>query len=145
MTEASHTMKLAGACAPWVFANAGAHGYYRTAYPSEMLRTLAPYVATDLSAPERQALGCAQIGRNVRRERAQHLRRVGGAVVAVCASVGKHPRGASPREFHRVRSLCHHLAAGSGLAGGLHTDRNLPPPGLGAGSVDHEALLPERD
>ena len=22
-----------GACAPWVFANAGAHGYYRTAYP----------------------------------------------------------------------------------------------------------------
>ena len=56
MTEASHTMKLAGACAPWVFANAGAHGYYRTAYPSEMLRTLAPHVATDLSAPERLVL-----------------------------------------------------------------------------------------
>src|SRR5580765_5693683 len=56
MTEASHTMKLAGACAPWVFANAGAHGYYRTAYPPEMLRTLAPHVATDLSAPERLVL-----------------------------------------------------------------------------------------
>src|SRR3954449_86688 len=48
MTEASHTMKLPGACAPWIFANAGAHGYYRTAYPSDMLRTIAPKVATDL-------------------------------------------------------------------------------------------------
>src|SRR4051812_659065 len=56
MTEASHTMKLPGACAPWIFANAGAHGYYRTAYPSDMLRTIAPKVATDLSAPERLVL-----------------------------------------------------------------------------------------
>ena len=33
MTEESQTLTIAGACAPWVFANAGAHGYYRTAYP----------------------------------------------------------------------------------------------------------------
>ena len=39
-------MTLAGACAPWVFANAGAHGYYRTAYPPEMLRAMAPRVET---------------------------------------------------------------------------------------------------
>jgi aminopeptidase N len=56
ITEASQTMTLAGACAPWVFANAGAHGYYRTAYPPDMLRTIAPRVATDLSAPERLVL-----------------------------------------------------------------------------------------
>ncbi|MGH9144113.1 MAG: M1 family metallopeptidase, partial [Vicinamibacterales bacterium] len=33
MTDVSKTINLAGPCAPWVFANAGAHGYYRTAYP----------------------------------------------------------------------------------------------------------------
>ena len=38
MTEESRTLNIAGACAPWVFANAGAHGYYRTAYPSELLQ-----------------------------------------------------------------------------------------------------------
>jgi aminopeptidase N len=39
-----------------VFANAGAHGYYRTAYSSEVLRALAPRVSSDLSAPERLSL-----------------------------------------------------------------------------------------
>ena len=39
-----------------MFANAGAHGYYRTAYPPDMLRAIAPRVATDLSAPERLSL-----------------------------------------------------------------------------------------
>jgi aminopeptidase N len=56
MTEESRTLSIAGACAPWVFANAGAHGYYRTAYPPDMLRALAPRVETDLSAPERLLL-----------------------------------------------------------------------------------------
>ena len=56
MTDVSKTMNLAGACTDWVFANAGAHGYYRTAYPSEMLRAIAPRVATDLTAPERLIL-----------------------------------------------------------------------------------------
>jgi aminopeptidase N len=56
MTEATRTLTLPGACAPWVFANAGAHGYYRTAYPPEMLRALSPRVETDLTAPERLML-----------------------------------------------------------------------------------------
>jgi aminopeptidase N len=40
---------------PWVFANAGAEGYYRTAYAPDALRALAPHVAA-LSAPERVTL-----------------------------------------------------------------------------------------
>jgi len=43
-------------CAPWVFANAGAQGYYRTAYTSDMLRAIAPHAETDLTAPERLTL-----------------------------------------------------------------------------------------
>src|SRR5262249_9823719 len=54
--DASHTITAAGACAPWVFANAGARGYYRTAYPSEMLRAIAPHVETDLTSAERLSL-----------------------------------------------------------------------------------------
>jgi aminopeptidase N len=56
LTEETRTLTLPGACTPWVFANAGAHGYYRTAYPPEMLRALAPRVETDLTAPERLML-----------------------------------------------------------------------------------------
>ena len=56
MTDESRTLNIAGACAPWVFANAGAHGYYRTAYPSELLKAMAPRVETDLTAPERLSL-----------------------------------------------------------------------------------------
>lgn len=56
LTDASLSMPLAGACSPWVFANAGAHGYYRTAYPPAMLRAMAPDVETSLSAPERLSL-----------------------------------------------------------------------------------------
>src|SRR5262252_7879911 len=56
LDDASHTITTSGACAPWVFANAGARGYYRTAYSSEMLRGLAPHVETDLTAPERLSL-----------------------------------------------------------------------------------------
>ncbi|MGB7220642.1 MAG: M1 family metallopeptidase [Vicinamibacterales bacterium] len=43
-------------CAPWVFANAGAQGYYRAEHPPEMLRAMAPRIATDLTAAERLAL-----------------------------------------------------------------------------------------
>ena len=56
MTDQSLTLNIAGTCAPWVFVNEGAHGYYRTAYPPEMLRTLAPRIETDLTAPERLVL-----------------------------------------------------------------------------------------
>ena len=48
--------QLAPGCPPWVFINTGARGYYRTAYPPEMLRALAPRIATDLTAPERLSL-----------------------------------------------------------------------------------------
>ena len=55
-----------------MFANAGAHGYYRTAYPPEMLRALAPHVETDLTAPERLSLlddewALVRAGRHTRR------------------------------------------------------------------------------
>jgi len=56
LTDASKTLTVDAACAPWVFANAGAAGYYRTAYPSEMLRVIAPRVESDLTAPERLSL-----------------------------------------------------------------------------------------
>ena len=47
---------LARGCPPWVFVNAGAHGYYRTAYPSAMLRAMAPAIQTALTPPERLSL-----------------------------------------------------------------------------------------
>ena len=51
-----HGERSPAACAPWVFANAGASGYYRTAYASDMLRAMAPRIGTDLTAPERLSL-----------------------------------------------------------------------------------------
>jgi aminopeptidase N len=57
LSDPSHTLTVAtGTCAPWVFANAGAQGYYRTAYSPEVLRAMAPQVGSDLSAPERLSL-----------------------------------------------------------------------------------------
>jgi aminopeptidase N len=57
LSEAAGSISLAaGGCASWVFANASAQGYFRTAYPPEMLRAIAPHVETSLSAPERLSL-----------------------------------------------------------------------------------------
>src|SRR5947209_2735747 len=57
VTAATHAIKLGtDGCAPWVFVNAGAEGYYRTEYAPEMLRAMAPHVETDLTAPERLSL-----------------------------------------------------------------------------------------
>jgi aminopeptidase N len=56
LTEARQTLTVANGCAPWIFANAGARGYYRTAYSPEMLRAMAPHVGTDLTAAERFSL-----------------------------------------------------------------------------------------
>ncbi|HXI26995.1 MAG TPA: M1 family metallopeptidase [Vicinamibacterales bacterium] len=56
LNDASQTIAAPGACAPWVFANAGARGYYRTAYSSEMLRAMAPHVESDLTPAERLSL-----------------------------------------------------------------------------------------
>jgi aminopeptidase N len=43
-------------CTPWVFANAGAEGYYRTAYSPDALRALAPRVQDVLTPTERLSL-----------------------------------------------------------------------------------------
>jgi aminopeptidase N len=43
-------------CPRWIFANAGARGYYRTEYPPALLRAMAPDVQTQLTAPERLSL-----------------------------------------------------------------------------------------
>jgi aminopeptidase N len=50
------TLDVARGCAPWVFVNAGAQGYYRTAYPPALLRMLAPDLSTALTPPERLSL-----------------------------------------------------------------------------------------
>lgn len=50
------TLDVAQGCVPWIFANAGAEGYYRAAYAPEILRALAPHVEDVLSAPERVTL-----------------------------------------------------------------------------------------
>jgi aminopeptidase N len=47
---------LARGCPSWVFLNGGARGYFRTEYPTEMLRALAPEIETGLTAPERIVL-----------------------------------------------------------------------------------------
>jgi len=44
------------ACPAWLFANAGAKGYYRTAYSPELLRGLATHVETALTPAERVSL-----------------------------------------------------------------------------------------
>jgi aminopeptidase N len=57
LAEKSRALTLSGgSCAPWVFANSGAEGYFRSAYPPAMLRAIAPEVETKLSAPERLSL-----------------------------------------------------------------------------------------
>src|SRR5262249_38198694 len=43
-------------CVPWVYANAGARGYYRTEYAPENLRAMLPHLESSLSAPERLSL-----------------------------------------------------------------------------------------
>src|SRR4029077_18151366 len=40
-------------CPRWAFVNAGAYGYFRTAYSPDMLRALAPDIASSVSETER--------------------------------------------------------------------------------------------
>jgi aminopeptidase N len=56
LTARSQTLTLDEGCAPWAFANAGARGYYRTAYAPEVLRALAPRVGSVLTPSERLSL-----------------------------------------------------------------------------------------
>ncbi|HTK28697.1 MAG TPA: M1 family metallopeptidase [Vicinamibacterales bacterium] len=50
------SLEVAAGCPAWIFMNAGARGYYRTAYPPAMLKAIAPDLETALSAPERISL-----------------------------------------------------------------------------------------
>jgi aminopeptidase N/puromycin-sensitive aminopeptidase len=54
--ESRVALDVAPSCVPWIFANAGGQGYYRTAYAPDMLRSLAPSIQSALTPPERLVL-----------------------------------------------------------------------------------------
>jgi aminopeptidase N len=56
IADNTQTLSLGPSCVPWAFANAGAQGYYRTAYSPATLRALAPRIEEALTAPERLSL-----------------------------------------------------------------------------------------
>ena len=56
LSEPRGTIPADVSCPRWVFANAGARGYYRTEYSPALLRALAPDARTQLTAPERLSL-----------------------------------------------------------------------------------------
>jgi aminopeptidase N len=56
VADPSQTIHAGEACTPWVFVNAGGKGYYRSAYPPEMIRSLAADAERALTAPERLSL-----------------------------------------------------------------------------------------
>jgi aminopeptidase N len=55
LTQKEQSVTLPG-CAPWVFANAGSEGYYRSAYSPEVVGQMAAAAETDLDAGERITL-----------------------------------------------------------------------------------------
>lgn len=55
LTQEEQTFTLPG-CAPWVFANAGSQGYYRSAYSPEAVRQMAAAAEKDLTPAERITL-----------------------------------------------------------------------------------------
>jgi aminopeptidase N len=56
LSQPRQTLDAGNGCAPWVFVNAGALGYYRTGYTPDEIRAIAPQVEDALTAPERLAL-----------------------------------------------------------------------------------------
>jgi aminopeptidase N len=56
VSEPQQRIEIARGCPAWVFANAGAEGYYRTEYPPATLRAMSPDVETQLTGPERLSL-----------------------------------------------------------------------------------------
>ena len=56
MTEPTQTFPIGESCGPWVFANAGGRGYYRTAYTGDALKALARDVQSSLTPAERLSL-----------------------------------------------------------------------------------------
>src|SRR5262245_29217713 len=55
MTDATQTFTVSETCSPWVFANAGGRGYYRTVYSGEALKAIARDVES-LKPAERLSL-----------------------------------------------------------------------------------------
>jgi len=53
LTDREQTVKLNGVCSPWVFANAGGRGYYRTSYDPQTQKQLVAVVETALTPEER--------------------------------------------------------------------------------------------
>ncbi len=56
IADSRQTLSLGNSCVPWAFANAGALGYYRTAYSPDSLRALAPRIQEALTPSERMSL-----------------------------------------------------------------------------------------
>ncbi len=56
IADTRQSLSLGNSCVPWAFVNAGAQGYYRTAYSPDMLRGLAPRMQEVLTPPERLSL-----------------------------------------------------------------------------------------
>jgi aminopeptidase N len=56
IADNKQTLSLGNSCVPWAFANAGAQGYYRTAYTPETLRALVPRIQEALTPPERLSI-----------------------------------------------------------------------------------------
>jgi aminopeptidase N len=56
MTEPTQTFPIGETCGPWVFANAGGRGYYRTVYSGDALKAIARDVQSSLTPAERLSL-----------------------------------------------------------------------------------------
>ncbi len=56
VAEPQQRLDIAHGCPTWVFANAGAEGYYRTDYPPTFIHAIAPDVESQLTGPERLSL-----------------------------------------------------------------------------------------
>jgi aminopeptidase N len=56
LSDPQQRIEIARGCPGWVFANAGAEGYYRTEYPPALIRAMAPDVESQLTGPERLSL-----------------------------------------------------------------------------------------
>ena len=52
LTKKQETFTLPG-CAPWVLANAGATGYYRSGYEADAVRAMAKELSTEFTPAER--------------------------------------------------------------------------------------------
>ena len=87
-------------CAPWVFANAGAHGYYRTEYPPDMLRALAPQVE---DGPERPPSACRSSATNGR-SCARIVTRIAD-YLTLAAGFGREQIERRARDGHRAPRL----------------------------------------